>query len=29
MGSGLSVLKYRSSSGVEVIFGDYLFPVVG
>ena len=26
---GLSVLKYCSSSGVEVIFGDYLLPVVG
>ena len=29
MWGGLSVLKYCSSSGVEVIFGDYLLPVVG
>ena len=29
MWGGLSVLKYRSSSGVEVFFRDYLFSVVG
>jgi hypothetical protein len=29
MWGGLAVLKYRSSSGMEMIFGDYLFSVVG